>query len=306
MVASALATAGSAVLIPFRQGRLDDLGCAKLCLGGMTSTRSVLQLVGAPALGRFSDTHGRGAAFAVAVCGNCASLVLFACTNSIVGLYISFIPQALLADRFGVMKAVVTDMTPETDDGNSPSAGEGQETNEKVDDAATATTAVRAGVLGRLGAATGVGLMLGPVIGSRVLNGHYQAAALGIIANLAMLAAVSFLPPVPDSTSASRAFNAPQQQGKDEEHKKKEPIAREHMPKTSEQVVEAALEELFEGEQCGQQWLTASKAEVPSLPFKRYYSYMYICIYIATAVFLERNLARIGAAPTILSVVVMK
>ena len=51
LMASVFATCGSAVLIPFRQGRLDDLGCTKLCLGAVQSSRSALQLVGSPALG---------------------------------------------------------------------------------------------------------------------------------------------------------------------------------------------------------------------------------------------------------------
>ena len=51
LLASVFATCGSAVLIPFRQGRLDDLGCTKLCLGAVQSSRSALQLVGSPALG---------------------------------------------------------------------------------------------------------------------------------------------------------------------------------------------------------------------------------------------------------------
>jgi MFS family permease len=243
MVATTLATMGSAVLIPYRQGRFDDLGCTKLCLGGITSTRSALQLVGSPALGRFSDTHGRSAAFAVAVAGNCASLLLFAGTNSIWGIYIATIPQALLADRFGVMKAVVADMTPEA---AAKMAPEEAAKDHGGNDAATGSaenTAVRAGVLGRLGAATGVGLMLGPMIGSRVLTDHYQAAALGIVANLGMLAAVSFLPVSPSVGSPMLA----------QPRKKQEPIACSEMPKTSEEIVEILAEQ--------QQWLELARAE---------------------------------------------
>ena len=83
------------------------------------------------------------------------------------------IPQALLSDLFGVSKAVVGDHTP-------------------ADDAAQ-----RSSVLGKLGAATGVGLMLGPALGSKILADRYQAAAFGIFANLCVLVAVSFLPKAP-------------------------------------------------------------------------------------------------------------
>ena len=151
MLASVLATCGSAVLIPFRQGRLDELGCTKLCLGSVQSSRSALQLIGSPALGRFSDVYGRQAAYTVACTGNILSLVLFAITNSIPGLFIMQVPQSLLSDLFGVSKAVVGDHTPPNDAGQ------------------------RSAVLGKLGAATGVGLMLGPAMGGKLLADRYQA-----------------------------------------------------------------------------------------------------------------------------------
>jgi len=170
MVASVFATCGSAVLIPFRQGRLDDLGCTKLCLGAVQSSRSALQLIGSPALGRFSDAYGRRPAYAVACTGNILSLILFAVTNSIPGLFLMQIPQALLSDLFGVSKAVVGDHTPPAD------------------------AAQRSAVLGKLGAATGVGLMLGPALGGKLLADRYQACAFGIAANLCVLVAVRNAP----------------------------------------------------------------------------------------------------------------
>ena len=115
LAASTFAVMGSAVLIPFRQGRNDDLGCTKLCLGAMTSTKSSLQLLGSPAIGRFSDAVGRKPAFGLACVGNVLSLLVFAWTDSVAGLFLSQVPQALLSDLFGVAKAVVADHTPADD-----------------------------------------------------------------------------------------------------------------------------------------------------------------------------------------------
>ena len=193
MLASVLATCGSAVMIPFRQGRLDDLGCTKLCLGAVQSSRSALQLIGSPALGRFSDVYGRRAAYTVSCTGNILSLVLFAMTNSIPGLFLMQVPQALLSDLFGVSKAVVGDHTPPNDAG------------------------LRSAVLGKLGAATGVGLMLGPALGGKFLADRYQACAVGIVANLLVLVAVSFLPQAPHMTrkdSGSSVADPSKQEGR--------------------------------------------------------------------------------------------
>lgn len=185
MLASVLATCGSAVLIPFRQGRLDELGCTKLCLGSVQSSRSALQLIGSPALGRFSDVYGRQMAYTVACTGNILSLVLFAVTNSIPGLFLMQVPQALLSDLFGVSKAVVGDHTPSSDAGQ------------------------RSAVLGKLGAATGVGLMLGPAVGGKVLVDRYQACGVGIVANLLVMVVVTFIPQAPHITKTQHQGSGP-------------------------------------------------------------------------------------------------
>jgi MFS family permease len=177
---------------------MDELGCVKMCLGMMTSCRSALQLVGAPALGRFSDRFGRKPAFAVACAGNVASLVIFGSASSVQGLFFSTVPSALLSDRFGVLKAVVADHTPE-------------ETADQV-----AVTTARAGMLGKLGAATGVGLVLGPMVGSKVLANRQQAACVGVLANILVLLVVAFLPPPPpprEPAAAAAAAAAPREAG---------------------------------------------------------------------------------------------
>ena len=91
------------------------LRVSPFCLGAMTSTKSSLQLLGSPAIGRFSDAVGRKPAFGLACVGNVLSLLVFAWTDSVAGLFLSQVPQALLSDLFGVAKAVVADHTPPDD-----------------------------------------------------------------------------------------------------------------------------------------------------------------------------------------------
>lgn len=163
-----IAVASRAVMIPFNQSRFDDLKCTQLCFGFLTSARSALQLVGSPALGRVSDAYGRRVAFVVACLGNVLSLTMMAMTDSIMGFGLSIVPAALLSDTFSIAKAVVADCMP------------------------TASTQERSGPLGRLGAATGVGLALGPVLaGTRLLETYTQACLAGIALNGAALAVVT-------------------------------------------------------------------------------------------------------------------
>jgi MFS family permease len=95
------------------------------------------------------------------------------------------VPQALLSDLFGVSKAVVGDHTPSSDAGQ------------------------RSAVLGKLGAATGVGLMLGPAMGGKLLADRYQACAVGIVANLLVMVVVTFIPQAPHIAEAQREDSAP-------------------------------------------------------------------------------------------------
>jgi len=208
LAASTFAVMGSAVLIPFRQGRNDDLGCTKLCLGAMTSTKSSLQLLGSPAIGRFSDAVGRKPAFGLACVGNVLSLLVFAWTDSVAGLFLSQVPQALLSDLFGVAKAVVADHTPADDTVRAPLQSAPPPIPHRPRDcrwsdrASDRSQERRSALLGRLGAATGVGLMLGPAFGGMLLADHYQACAFGVCANVLVFCAVSFLPPAPHLAAA--------------------------------------------------------------------------------------------------------
>jgi MFS family permease len=99
-----LSMAGRMVMMPFNQGRMDDLGCKELCYGAMASYRSALQLIGSPALGRLSDTRGRRLAYLVACAANAASLLVFLGTDSVAGLFLSATPAALLSDVLSVSK----------------------------------------------------------------------------------------------------------------------------------------------------------------------------------------------------------
>ena len=172
-----IAVSSRAVMIPFNQSRFDDLQCKAICFGALTSSRSALQLVGSPVLGRVSDAYGRRFAFVIACFGNMLSLALMAMTDSILGFAFAIIPAALLSDTFSISKAVVADRMPK------------------------ATTEARSGVMGKLGAATGVGLAMGPILAAtKFLETYTQACLAGAALNVvALLVVFAGTWPVPDA-----------------------------------------------------------------------------------------------------------
>ncbi|KAJ1462476.1 major facilitator superfamily domain-containing protein [Pelagophyceae sp. CCMP2097] len=95
--------------MPFQQSKRDSLGCGPLCIGSMTSARSALTLVGAPVMGRASDTIGRRAALLVAACATVSSATIQAHAGSIDALWVAMVPAALFNHQYDVLKATLAD-----------------------------------------------------------------------------------------------------------------------------------------------------------------------------------------------------
>lgn len=97
------------VTMPYSQVKRDALECTSLCIGGMTSLRNALSLVGAPLVGRLSDAQGRRPALVLAIVAGVASSLLLAAASSIRGLWLATVPAALLSHQFDSLKALLTD-----------------------------------------------------------------------------------------------------------------------------------------------------------------------------------------------------
>ena len=136
----------SAITFPFVQSRRDALGCDALCVGGQTSLRSGLVLVGAALVGRLSDRLGRLPMLYLGAFASLASLAIALTMDSIEGMWLAIIPVALLNQNFAVAKALFSDYIDEY--GGSD--------------------ADKTGAVGKLGMAVGFAFMAGPVLASQV------------------------------------------------------------------------------------------------------------------------------------------
>jgi len=129
------------------------LHASPMAIGWVIAAFSVAQLLSSPVWGRISDHYGRRPALLAGLLAEAVAFVIFGYANAVWLLFLSRLIQGAGGGTTGVTQAYVTD---------------------------TVTPANRARALGWLSAATNLGVMLGPVIGS--LTFHMGHEAPGLIA----------------------------------------------------------------------------------------------------------------------------
>jgi multidrug resistance protein len=133
-------------LLPFYATRL---GANAATVGALVAAFSVAQLVSAPAWGWMSDRYGRRPAILVGLLISSAAYVIFAFAGSLWVLFLSRVIQGLGGGTIGVVQAYVADIT------------EGKD---------------RAKALGWLSAVTSLGAVIGPALGSILIDAGGRAA----------------------------------------------------------------------------------------------------------------------------------
>mmetsp|Transcript_6842 Transcript_6842/g.17063 ORF Transcript_6842/g.17063 Transcript_6842/m.17063 type:complete len:488 (-) Transcript_6842:174-1637(-) len=183
-ISLALVVTASTVMMGFAQSRRDRLGCDTVCVGGMTSARSTLALVGSTIVGKSSDStyfdrkvgvSARQVFLVLGIVASAIELCIASQSDSLTGLWISLIPPALLQQNFNVLKALFGEYHDES-----------------------ATPAERAGSVGKLGMAAGLAFMAGPLLSSVVFNSYNDAA---IFASACLVMSLWFVLQLPKPSS---------------------------------------------------------------------------------------------------------
>ena len=142
---------GLAMVIPLLPFYATKLGASATIVGVLIAAFSIAQLASAPLWGRFSDHYGRRPALLVGLLVSAVAYVIFAYASTLWLLLISRIVQGLGGGTIGVVQAYVADASDPSD---------------------------RAKSLGWLSAATSLGAVVGPAIGSALI--HWGRHAPGI------------------------------------------------------------------------------------------------------------------------------
>ncbi len=171
---------GFGIVIPFLPMYATRLGIGAGAIGLLLSAYSITQFIFAPLLGRLSDRIGRRPIIMLGLLGSSLSYLIYGFTDSFAGLLISRAVHGACAATISTAQAYVADTTEESK---------------------------RAQAMGMIGAAFGLGFVLGPAIGGLLgavsLRTPVLFAAALTFANL--IFAAGWLPESRDPRAGARA-----------------------------------------------------------------------------------------------------
>jgi MFS family permease len=160
---------GFSVLIPLLPLYAERLGATPPEVGFLLSVYAAAQLVFLPAWGWLSDRIGRRPVLLISLLGTAVSFALLAVADSLGTIYLARALAGFFAASIGTAQAVITDVTAEDE---------------------------RAGGMGMIGAAFGLGFVLGPVLGGLLswVDPSAPLHAIVVLATLNLAAAWWWLP----------------------------------------------------------------------------------------------------------------
>ena len=160
---------GFGIIIPLLPFYAESFGASPLAIGLLFAVFSLAQLVAAPVLGDLSDRYGRRPVLVASLAGTVVSFVMLALANSLAMLFVARIVDGLSGGNVATARAYVADITEPKD---------------------------RARAYGFIGAAFGLGFILGPAMSAVLVRFSYTAPiwAAAALTLIAMLMAWFWLP----------------------------------------------------------------------------------------------------------------
>src|SRR5438034_6135445 len=151
---------GFGIIIPLLPFYAQTFGASPLVIGLLFAIFSLCQLIAAPALGDLSDRYGRRPVLIFSLLGTVASFVMLALAQTLTVLFLARIVDGLSGGNISTARAYVADITEPKD---------------------------RARAYGLIGAAFGLGFILGPALSGVLSKVSYTApiwaaAALTLVA----------------------------------------------------------------------------------------------------------------------------
>ena len=171
---------GFGLILPLLTRYAEDFGAGGLQIGILFLSYSLMQMLVSPWWGRLSDKWGRKPVLMISIGGNAISLALAAIADSYTLLLVARLLSGFLTSNVAVAAAYIADLTPDDE---------------------------RSVGMGWIGAARGIGFVLGPVIGGElsvlgIAAPFWGAAALAL---LNLIAAAWVLPETVPKRDMQRA-----------------------------------------------------------------------------------------------------
>src|SRR5438876_8020687 len=170
---------GFGIIIPLLPFYAQTFGASPLVIGLLFAIFSLCQLIAAPALGDLSDRYGRRPVLIFSLLGTVASFVMLALAQTLTVLFLARIVDGLSGGNISTARAYVADITEPKD---------------------------RARAYGLIGAAFGLGFILGPAL-SGVLTGitHSYTAPIWAAAGITLAATAMALLWLPETVHRAHA-----------------------------------------------------------------------------------------------------
>jgi MFS family permease len=141
---------GYTIVLPLLPFYSESMGATPFVVGVLVSCFAIAQMISGPVLGRLSDHYGRKPILIISQLGTLASFILLAMARSLTMVFIARIVDGLTAGNIVVAQAYVADVT---------------------------TREERTKAMGLIGAAFGLGFVLGPSL-SAFFAGYSQQAPI--------------------------------------------------------------------------------------------------------------------------------
>jgi DHA1 family tetracycline resistance protein-like MFS transporter len=167
---------GFSFILPLLPYIAETFGATPLITGLLTASYAAAQLIGAPILGRLSDRFGRRPILLFSIAGTLAGFLILGFSNTLWLLFFSRILDGLTGGNITVAQAYISDVT----DAKNRAKG-----------------------LGLIGAAFGLGFIIGPALGGILSQWSYNLPAF-VAAGLATLNLIVVAFWLPESLTAER------------------------------------------------------------------------------------------------------
>ncbi len=175
---------GFGIVIPILPLYAEEYGPSPVVFGLLMASFSIMQFLAAPILGRLSDRVGRRPVLLVSLFGSAVGYVLFGIAGSIGMLFASRIIDGISGGNISTAHAVITDITGPED---------------------------RAKGMGLIGAAFGLGFILGPAIGALLVTvaPWMPGIAAAVASTIAFFLVLTLLPETLETSSRTEARKHP-------------------------------------------------------------------------------------------------
>ncbi len=168
---------GFGIIIPLLPFYAETFGASPVVIGLLFAVFSLCQLVAAPALGDLSDRYGRRPVLVFSLAGTVVSFVMLALAHSVLMLFLARIVDGLSGGNISTARAYVADITEPKD---------------------------RARAYGLIGAAFGLGFIMGPAL-SGILSKVSYTAPIWAAAGLTLVATAMAWQWLPETVHRARA-----------------------------------------------------------------------------------------------------